>query len=346
MNHKYTYLENNNKDAAFHFSVEEYIVEHYPFNEPVFMIWQADNCVMLGKNQVVMAEVDIDYAKQAGINIVRRSSGGGTIFTDLGTLLFTMILPDEGADHSPSATYNVDMAKNLVALSIADALNKLGIPAKIEGRNDILVENKKISGLAQYVRHGRICTHGSLLYDTDLEKLTRVLTVDESKISSKALQSVRSRVTNIKEHMRSQCSTAEFCDMLKEQLFSTMQVSKRELTDHDLIQINEIYRERYSNPTWTFQQSPKFTYHNSKRFSGGKVEVYFDIEKGFITSCSIKGDFLGVYPIRELEERFEGKLFERKEIEEAVFEVSTKPYLGSITKEEFLSCVRVTGFEP
>ena len=329
---KMVYIEAESKNAAFHFSVEEYIMRCFPFNEPVMMIWQADKCAMLGRNQIAEAEIDISCVRQEGIQIIRRSSGGGTIFTDAGTLLYTMILPD-------AEQYSLDTAREKIAAPVVKALNEMGIPAKLEGRNDILVEGKKVSGMAQYARHDRICTHGSLLYDTDLEMLTRVLRVDEGKISSKGLRSVRSRVVNLKEYMDSSCSTYDFWALLKKNLFSGQYIEKYALTEYDLTQIDLIFQEQYGNPSWTFEQSPRFSFHNSKRFYGGKVEVYLDIDKGAVSSCSIRGDFLGVFPIRGLEMLFENKLFQYEVFSGALDGISLQPYLGNITVDEFLSCM-------
>ena len=327
------YIETESKDAAFHFSVEEYIVRHFPWDEPVMMIWQAGKCAMLGSNQIAEAEIDIGYAEREGIQIVRRSSGGGTIFTDLGTFLYTMILPHT-EHNSPEAV------RKIVAGPIVEALNEMGCPAKIEGRNDIHVEGvKKIGGMAQYSWHGRICTHGSLLYDEDLEKLTRALRADDEKIRSKALRSMRSRVTNIKEYIPHDYSTHEFLGILKQKLFCGEHIREHSLTDDEIAQINRIYQDRYGNPAWTFGRAPKFSLHNSKRFTGGRIEVYFEIVKGIVNSCSIRGDFLGIVPIQGLEEVFQDRPFRAQAFEEALANISIQPYLGSITKEEFLSCI-------
>ena len=327
------YIEPDSKDAAFHFSVEEYIVRHYPWHEPVLLIWQADKCAMIGSNQIAEAEIDMSYAKQNEIQIVRRSSGGGTIYTDMGTLLYTMILP-RTKKQAP-----LELAREKVATPIAKALNSLGVPAKIEGRNDILVDGKKVSGLAQYARYERICTHGSLLYDADLETIANLLRVDEDKIRSKALKSVRSRVTNIREYMSPQCSTEEFWMLLKRELFSQLKVTEHSLTEHDIDQISEICHRKYGADTWNFRQPAKFSFRNSKRFTGGKVEVYLDVDKGIVTSCSIRGDFLGVLPIRGLEKALENKLFQHSAFDEAITAVSVQSYLGLVTKDEFLSCM-------
>ena len=327
------YIEPESTDAAFHFSVEEYIVRDYPWNTPVMMIWQADKCAMLGSNQIAEAEIDMSRAAREGIKIVRRSSGGGTIFTDMGTLLYTVILPDA------KERYPLDLAREKVAGPVVEALNKMGVPAKAEGRNDILVNGKKVSGMAQYVRHGRICTHGSLLYDADLDLLSRVLRVDDEKISSKALRSIRSRVTNIKEYIGRPCSTGEFRELLKQNLFCGLDIKEHKLSDRDHQQIGQIFREKYGNPSWTFEQSPKFSFHNSKRFAGGKVEVFLDVVKGTIASCSIRGDFLGVVPIQGIEQAIVGLPFRFDAIAGALDRVPMQPYLGNITKEELLSCI-------
>ena len=326
------YIETESKDAAFHFSVEEYIVRHYPWGEPVMMIWRTDKCAMIGGNQIVEAEIDVGFSRRHGIQIVRRLSGGGTIYTDPGALLYTVIQPQQAECDSQ------EIARVHVAGPVVAALNKMGVPAKIEGRNDILVDRKKVSGFAQYARCGRLCTHGSLLYDTDLEMLARVLRADEEKIHSKALRSIRSRVTNIIDYMELPCSLAEFLELFKKHLLSDTEVVSYVPTDHDLAEINDIYRKQYGDPDWTFKRSPKFSFSNSKRFPGGKVEVNADVVSGVVNSCSIHGDFLGVSPIEDLEALFENELFRYQAFADVLRKAPLRPYMGSITQEELLSC--------
>ena len=327
------YIETERKDAAFHFSVEEYFMRRPHFDEPIMMIWQTGKCVMLGSFQVAGAEMDMNYAREEGIQIVRRSSGGGTIFTDSGTLLCTIILPCE-EERDPW-----QIAKDMLAGPLIDALNKIGISAKPEGRNDITVDGKKISGLAQYVRNGRVCSHCSLLYDTDLETLARVIQVDEEKIRSKAIRSIRSRVANLKDYMDNPLSTRDFWDLLKHKLFEERNVLEHTLSGHELTGIEAIYHEKYANPSWTFGMSPEFSFRNSRRFTGGKVDVFLDIIDGAVASCAIRGDFLGTVPIRGLEERLEKKEFHYQALDDILSEVALHPYLGDITKEQLLSCM-------
>lgn len=327
------YIENNSTDAAFHFSCEEYFMSGNMVNEPVMMLWQADKCVMLGNYQIARSEIDVSYAESSGIKIVRRSSGGGTIFTDLGTLLFTLILPySDGQD--PRQVANETLASMLVG-----ALAQMGVPTKLEGRNDILVDGKKFSGMAQYARNGRLCSHCSILYETDLDLLTRVLKVDDSKIKSKAIQSIRSRVTNLNEYMRKTNSMNYFIGLLKETMFEIQPVKTYTLSNHDIAEISRIYDEKYGNPSWTFEREPKFTFHNSNRYAGGKVEVYLDIAKGSVASCTIRGDFLGTAPVRLLEERLEGKAYQYRDLRDALEGIDLRPFLGDIDAAQLLSCI-------
>lgn len=327
------YIETESRDAAFHFSAEEYFMRRPPSGEPVMMIWQTDKCVMLGSFQVAGAEIDMKTARDEGIQIVRRSSGGGTIFTDPGTILVTEIRSFSEGQFPQQA------AKRMLTKSVVGALHKMGVPAKPEGRNDITVDGKKISGIAQYVRRGRVCSHCSLLYDTDLDMLARVLQADDEKIRSKAVRSVRSRVANMKDCMDDRLSAQDFLSLLKQNLFEKYEVSKTTLSGRELAEIDAIYYEKYANPLWTHGSSPHYTFRSSRRFAGGTVEVFLDIVKGNIVSCSIRGDFLGTVPIRGLEERLENREHQYQALAGALDDTALYPYLGNISKKELLSCI-------
>jgi lipoate-protein ligase A len=192
----------------------------------------------------VSAEVNLDYAREAGIQIVRRSSGGGAIFTDLGTVLYTIVLPYDGKEPVQQ------IAKVTVAGMIIEALGRMRVSAVQEGRNDILIDGRKISGLAQYLHGGHLCTHGSLLYDTDLEMLVNVLKPNEEKLKPKGIRSIRSRVTNIKPFMDTGCSVEEFINRLRQALLCGKDHSIHKPGENELEHINRIYHERYGNHTW------------------------------------------------------------------------------------------------
>jgi lipoate-protein ligase A len=327
------YIEPKSTDATFHFSAEEYCMTHFPQNESVLMLWRTGLCAMLGCNQIADAEIDLALAKRMSIHVVRRQSGGGTIFTDLGTLLYTVILPYRRGD-DPKL-----LERDFAVEPMVRALNSMGIPVYPEGRNDILVDGKKVSGLAQFIKGDRLCTHGSLLYDADLEMLSAVLKQDAEKISTKALRSVRDRVTNLSQYPGAPPSMRTFWNDLKEKLFTGGDVREYTLTETDIAEIQKIRREKYAHPDWLFGRTPRFDFHNRKRFAMGNAEVFLEIVKGRIASCRIRGDFLGLEAITGLETQLEGKPYRIHSIREVLERTNLRLYMGGITSEELLQCL-------
>jgi len=238
-------IETDSKEAAFHFSVEELFTRYIRKNEPALMLWQADKTVMLGNNQAVEAEVDLEFALSSEVQIVRRSSGGGAIYTDLGTVLYTVIEPLS----SDTGTH-----REKVAATVITALGKMGVTAVREGRNDILIDGRKISGLAQYTSANHVCTHGSLLYNTDLDMLTDVLIKNPAKLQPKGITSIRSRVTNIKPHIREKYTVDEFIEVLISELISGKNYKIHKFNSMENEIIKRIYSEKYANPEWNLRQ--------------------------------------------------------------------------------------------
>jgi lipoate-protein ligase A len=326
------FIEPKSTDAAFHFSAEEYLSRRIAGNRKIFMIWQAENCAMLGRNQIAGMEVDVSAAERLRVQIVRRSSGGGTIFTDMGTLLISAITAFKDGDDAKRML-------SILAGPLVSALNKFGVKAYIQGRNDIFVDGKKVSGMAQYIKEGVLVSHCSLLFDTDLDRLITVLRPDTGKIISKALASMRSHVTNLAEYMSVPCTMDEFKNMLKASFFEDLNFDEYELTEEDIQRIQEIRLKKYANNEWNIGSEPRFSYSNSRRFLGGKVEVRIYTEHGVITNCALNGDFLALLPVRGLEEKLEGLAYRIEAVREALALIDLGPYLGTITAEELLSCV-------
>jgi len=163
--------------------------------------------------------------------------------------------------------------------------------------------------------------------------------VDDDKIRSKAVRSVRSRVTNLREHLPGAVSTQEFWARLEEKLAQQWELREHTLSETDLAEIHKIRREKYASSAWTFGRNPTFTLQGGRRFPAGKVEVFLEVAQGEVASCAICGDFLGTAPIRGLESAFEGRTFDRETIAAALAGVDTRPYLGEITGEQLLFCV-------
>lgn len=318
-------------DAALHFASEEYCMNALGQSQDIFMIWQTDNCAMLGSNQIAQDEIDLDLAKQHGVQIVRRSSGGGTIYTDKGTLLCTLITPFTPKDDAK------EIGRTRLAEPIIAALQKMGIHAEVKGRNDMLLDGKKISGLAQRLGKNYLCSHCSLLFDADLSILEKILTVDESKIKNKGIASVRSRVTNIIEHLPEKYTTQEFKALFIQALQEIMPMESYEFTTEDMNGIEKIREEKYANPLWTYRTNTNFTHHSDKRLPLGKVEAYLEIQDGIIAACSIRGDFLSMKPVEELEAILTNKAFDKVALLACLKEIDLLPYLGGITAEEFVA---------
>ncbi|KXL52901.1 lipoate-protein ligase LplJ [Anaerotignum neopropionicum] len=318
-------------DAALHFASEEYCMTALGQTQDVFMLWQTDCCAMLGSNQIAQDEIDLSLAKQHNVQIVRRASGGGTIYTDQGTLLCTLITPFSHGDDAK------EIGRTRLAEPLIMALEKMGIHAEIKGRNDMLLDGKKISGLAQRLGKNCLCSHCSLLFDTDISVLEKILTVDESKIKSKGISSIRSRVTNIREHLLKKYTTQEFKALLIQALSEIMPMEMYAFSQEELAQIEKIRVEKYANPLWTYRTNSSFTHHSEKRLPLGKIEVYLEIKEGSIHSCSIRGDFLSIKPIEEFENTLTGKAFDKDALSACLNTVDLLPYLGGITAEEFLS---------
>ncbi|MDR1580661.1 MAG: lipoate--protein ligase [Synergistaceae bacterium] len=329
------YIEPQSADAAFHFSVEEYFMTRAHADEAIFMTWRTGKCVMLGCNQIAHAEIDIRLADKSGIQIVRRSSGGGTIFTDPGVLLYTVILPLPYRGTNDVKRLESDYASG----PVVSALRGMGIEARAEGRNDITLNGAKISGLAQYVKGNRLCTHGSLLFSANLDELAAMLKPDDGKIRSKALRSVRARVANISPLLPGVEDIEDFRRLLKINILEEQTDDEYVLTADDIARIEEIRRLKYANPDWTFGHAPKFSFHQTKRFAAGKVEIFLDIAEGVVKSCVIRGDFLGVTPIRGIEELLESQPYRRDAINRVLENADMSRYLGGVTKEQFMECV-------
>jgi lipoate-protein ligase A len=329
------YVEPQSTDAAFHFSVEEYLADRAEKDEAILMLWQTDKTVMIGSNQVAPAEIDEAVVRENGVRVVRRRSGGGTIFTDLGTLLYTVILPWD------SASDTREILRRQVGGPIVSALTDMGVPAVLEGRNDILAGGRKISGLAQYIKSGRICSHGSLLYDADLDLLAKVLRVDPEKIRSKAIRSVRSRVANLKEFMTENLSFEDFKAALRARLFAANEMRTYALTRRDTEAVCAIRERVYGTPEWTSDKAPPYSFKNSRRYPAGKLEVSFAVRRGLVHDFRIRGDFLGLLPIRELEERIEGGRLNADALSRILDHAGDElpHYLGGLTKQDLMDCI-------
>ncbi len=326
------YIDNNNiTDPRINLAIEEYILKHLDIEETYLLFYINEPSIIIGKNQNTIEEINTKYVEEQGLHVVRRLSGGGAVYHDLGNLNFSFITKDDGESFHNFKKFTEP---------VIQALEKLGVDAELSGRNDIIAQGRKISGNAQFSTKGRMFSHGTLLLDSEIENVVSALKVKKDKIESKGIKSIRSRVANISEFLEQKLTTEEFKQLILNYIFDGEEnIQRYELTEEDWKKINEISKERYQNWDWNYGKSPKFNLQHSNRFPVGQIDVRLEVKKGQVEQCKIFGDFFGVGNVEEIEEKLTGIRYERQEVAKALDDVDIKHYFGNVTKEEFIDLV-------
>jgi lipoate-protein ligase A len=328
------FIDNKNiTDPRINLAIEEYVLNHLPIDEESYLLFYINEpSIIIGKHQNTVEEIHVDYTREHGIHVVRRLSGGGAVYHDLGNLNFSFLTKDDGKSFANFRKFTEPVIK---------ALHQLGVPAELSGRNDILVHGKKVSGNAQFSRRGRMFSHGTLMLDVDLDVVSHALQVKEDKIQSKGIKSVRSRVANISEFLPKPISMAQFRSFLLDFIFAGIQpIPEYVLTDADWSKIMEISKHRYQNWDWNFGESPAFNVQQRKRFPIGVIDIRLDVaEHGIIDNCKIYGDFFGIGDVADIEQRLTGVRYDRDDLEQALADIEISHYFGNISKEDFLNLI-------
>lgn len=300
-------VRNDDVNPYFNLALEEYLTRNMPLPDNCFMLWQNRPAIIVGRNQYAPDEINAEFVEQNQVAVVRRMTGGGAVYHDLGNLNYTFIVTGGGEAFLDFASF----ARPVVA-----ALGRLGVKAEAEGRNDITIDGLKVSGTAQYQCRDRILHHGTLLFDSNLDNLTQALNVSADKIAGKGVASVRSRVTNIREHLPMDLSMEEFKLMLAATIPASMQVPIAEyfLTEEDFTHVDKLRRSKYEAWEWNYGELPAYNVRRQKRLDWGKVDVRLNVEGGLITGCRIYGDFFGTRSIAALEQLLTGTPYEESEI--------------------------------
>ena len=277
------YLESASMDPAWNLALEQFVFDQLGPREDCFMLWQNDRTIVVGKYQNVLGEINSTYVKEHGITVVRRLSGGGAVYHDRGNLNFTFVARDCQGGMIDFSSF---------CRPVVDALREMGVPAQINGRNDMTIGDKKFSGNAQYLRQGRVMHHGTLMFDSDLEAVGQALAVRPDKIQSKGLKSVRSRVTNIKPYMHQPMPTESFMERLWSCLGEVCDLVPYELDRGDLNQVERIRQAVYDRWEWNYGSSPRCQIDKRRRVEGcGEIRVCLDLKEGAIQALSFYGDF-------------------------------------------------------
>ena len=288
---KTVYIEVTTTDPTFNLALEEYVFEKMPRDKEYFLTWRNDNAIIIGRHQNTAAEINEEFVKEKNIKVVRRLSGGGAVYHDLGNLNFTFIV-----DAQPGQ--KVDLRK--FCQPIADTLCSLGANATVDGRNDILIDGMKVSGNAQYVRQGRVMHHGTILFDSDMSVLGQALIPDPIKAQAKGVKSVRSRVTNVRPCLNEDMTLEEFRSALANSLM-TDGFERYELTDEDIAEIERMRRNRYATRQWNYGFCEPGALVHKKRIEGcGTLEAHITLKNDLIADISFLGDYFSTLPPEEL----------------------------------------------
>lgn len=318
-------------DPRVNLAIEEYALKNLDIHETYLLFYINEPSIIIGRNQNTIEEINTEYVEKQQIFVVRRLSGGGAVYHDLQNLNYSFITKDDGNSFHNFKKFTEPVIR---------ALRKLGVEAELSGRNDIVVHGRKISGNAQFSTRGRMFSHGTLLFNSDIDQVVSALKVKKDKIESKGIKSIRSRVANISEFLPKKMTIEQFRLFLLENIFGSLaRVKEYKLTERDWEEIHKISKERYQSWEWNYGQSPKFNLQRSKRFPIGQIDIRLEVNKGIIENCKIYGDFFGIGDVKDIENRLIGKRYEKNSIREAIRDVDLTYYFGKISTDDFLHLI-------
>jgi lipoate-protein ligase A len=325
---------NTSLDPHFNLALEEYLLQQDGLAEDVLIVWQNSPTVVVGRHQDTLSEIDYDFVRDRGINVVRRLSGGGAVYHDLGNLNFSFIKLNRAAAPTDFAA---------LAAPVIATLHSLEVDARHTGRNDLTIDGRKFSGNAQYYYQDRLLHHGTLLFATDFAVLERCLSTDSSKYAAKAVRSVQSRVTNIVAHLPAGLDLDRFKALLIDNVFRQARCGYREygLTPQDKRAVEAIAARRYRTWEWNFGRSPAANFSRKHTFPGGTLAVFLDVDTGgLIKAARITGDFFAAGDIAALEIALVGLRHQPDVLAGEIARLNPgQNYFRQISDAEFLCCL-------
>ncbi|HQD46250.1 MAG TPA: lipoate--protein ligase [Kaistella sp.] len=320
-------LDSPSHNAYFNIATEEYLLTRFP-TEDLFLLYVNAPSIIVGKFQNTLAEVNLDYVKENEIKVVRRMSGGGAVYHDLGNLNFsfhTLLTDQDFGDFSQFTK------------PVLNLLNRLGVPAVLKGRNDLLVEDKKFSGNAKLAKKGKMIQHGTILLNSEMEILAEALKTNPLKFIDKATKSNRARVTNLINYLPKETTTEDLKKLLTEEIIQNNPGAERyALTVDDLNAIQQLVEEKYQTWDWNFGFSPNYNFQKAIKVPAGFIEVHLDVHKGLIEKAKIFGDFFAPEPIEKLEELLIGQKHENDNLKALFSKIDLTSFFGKVTPDEVL----------
>lgn len=319
-------------NAYFNIALEEYLLYKYP-TQTIFLLYINAPSIIVGKFQNTLAEINLDYVQENNIKVVRRMSGGGTVYHDLGNLNFsfhTLLGQDDFMDFSKFTQ------------PVLNVLHQFDIPAQLEGRNDLLVEGKKFSGNAKLARNGKMIQHGTILFDSNMDVLSDALKINPLKYKDKAVKSNRSRVINLKEYCDNNLSIEDLKEgLIQEMIQQNQNAQLYVLNSEDIQQVENLVQEKYQTWDWNFGFSPKYNFKNAIKIPAGYFELHLDVLRGgTIEKAKVFGDFFASEAVEEFEQKLIGLNHNEQEILTLLESLDLTLYFGKVTPLEIIELFR------
>lgn len=318
------YIISENTDAYFNLASEEYLLRHT--DEDIFYLWRNDNAIIVGTNQNTISEINVDYVKEKNIKVVRRLTGGGAVYHDLGNINYTFI-------ENSKKSFNDFRG---FCEPITKALNEMGVQAEFSGRNDMTIDGKKFSGTAQCKYKNRVMHHGTLLFSSKKADISGALKPRDIKFTGKSVKSVASRITNISEHLSEKMDVIEFRNRIMRSVAGGLDYITT-FSQEEIEKITNLRDEKYSTWAWNYGQSPRFSMVREGRFLGGTLEVTLEVKSGIIEDLRIYGDFFGTGDIKELEAALRGVQHNAEAITNALEKYVLADYLVNIERSDLIN---------
>ncbi len=321
------YIKTDWSVPYYNMALEDYMMSEDKFDDNYVFFYIHDPSVIVGKHQNTIAELNNKYVADNHIYIARRISGGGAVYHDRGNLNFSFVFRRKENEL-------IDFKK--YTLPVIRALHALGINSELSGRNDILINGKKFSGNAQYMNKTKILHHGTLMFDVNIENLVNALNVSNMKIESKAIDSVRSRVANLQDYLKSPMTIEEFKEYLIRSFYEDMDFEEYTLTDEDIEQIEKRVKEKFSTWEHNYGASPDFAIIKKKKYDAGIIEIHLNVSGGIIKDIKIYGDFFFAGDIDKLQEDLKGITYKEEDVKDRLKSIDFNNTIINFTEDHFI----------